>query len=214
MFVDIRIAAALLNAFKEPLKDHPRANDIIQVLNERMHMANSLGDYVIENNINRQRASFRTITADDNQLLQFPVLTEEDLLLISLGSYQIKLARSYLSEHLRNGMYTIEICIGAIPNLVRYNINISEGILLRGRIKSRHVSGRIYYSYILIKNRAETGRDAIAHYYCSCLTGKRTVGTCAHIMSIIWYLGWARHQPSILLPATFLDDIIIDNNYY
>lgn len=43
-------------------------------------MANSLSDYVIKNNKNRQRASFRTITADDNQLLQFPVLTEEDLL--------------------------------------------------------------------------------------------------------------------------------------
>ncbi|KAF9410084.1 hypothetical protein HW555_010746, partial [Spodoptera exigua] len=126
MFVDIRIAAALLNSFREPLKDHPRANDIIQVLNERINMANSLGDYVTENNINRQRASFRTITSNDNELLQFPELTEDDLLLISLGSYQIKLARSYFSEHVRNGMYTIEICIGAIPDLARYNINISE----------------------------------------------------------------------------------------
>lgn len=42
MFTDIRIAAALLNTFKEPLKDHARAQQIIEVINERIHMANNL----------------------------------------------------------------------------------------------------------------------------------------------------------------------------
>lgn len=62
LFVDIRIAAALLNTFREPEKDHPRAHEIIEVLNRRIHMANSLSDYVIEENINRQRVSFCAIT--------------------------------------------------------------------------------------------------------------------------------------------------------
>ncbi|GBP80290.1 hypothetical protein EVAR_37967_1 [Eumeta japonica] len=111
---------------------------------------------------------------------------------------------------------TIPNAIFGVDNEVPPAILICDGtyIYIQGRIKSRHVSGRIYYSYILINNRAETARESIAHYYCSCLTGKRTVGTCAHIMSIIWYLGWARHQPSILLPATYLDDIVVDNVHY
>lgn len=61
MFIDMRIAAALLNTFREPLKDHPLAHEIIKVLNERIHMANNLSDYIIENNINQQRAFFSAL---------------------------------------------------------------------------------------------------------------------------------------------------------
>lgn len=34
-------------------------------------------------------------------------------------------------------------------------------------------------------------------YYCTCITGARTLGTCAHIASILWYLGFARHQQQV-----------------
>lgn len=208
MFDDVKIAAALTNIFKEPLTNTPYANQIIGIIHEKFHQPNLLGDYVVENNINRQRAAFQTITDEAVREMRFPILNEEDLVLIALGTYQIKLARSYLSEHIRNGVYSIEISETAIPNLVQYGIDI-QGVLLRGRIKSRHISNRTYYSYILLDTRT-TGRESVRHYYCSCLTGRRTVGTCAHIMSIIWYLGWARHQDNILLPATVLDEVIVD----
>ena len=85
--------------------------------------------------------------------------------------------------------------------------------LLRGRIKSRHISSRMYFVYILVDS-CVSGRDAIIQYYCTCIVGKRTVGCCAHTMSIIWYLGWARHQGSQLPPAQFLDNVLLyyDNN--
>lgn len=34
-------------------------------------------------------------------------------------------------------------------------------------------------------------------YCCSCLVGNRTVGCCWHVMTLLWYLGWARHQVNI-----------------
>ncbi|KAF9822895.1 hypothetical protein SFRURICE_010424 [Spodoptera frugiperda] len=45
------------------------------------------------------------------------------------------------------------------------------------------------------------------------MVGRRTVGCCAHnIMTIIWFLSWARYQKIINPPAEFLDHIIKDEN--
>ena len=30
-------------------------------------------------------------------------------------------------------------------------------------------------------------------YYCTCKAGARTAVSCAHVASILWYLGYARH---------------------
>lgn len=53
-----------------------------------------------------------------------------------------------------------------------------------------------------------TGRDAIQQYYCNCIVGKRTVGCCAHVMTVIWYISWARFEQNITPPAQFLDDVL------
>lgn len=82
--------------------------------------------------------------------------------------------------------------------------------------KSRHISGKIYFTYILVSNNLNVANSCstIQAYYCNCLVGMRTVGCCAHVMSILWYLGFARHQENInLTPALFLDNILIDNDY-
>ncbi|VVC94044.1 unnamed protein product [Leptidea sinapis] len=38
--------------------------------------------------------------------------------------------------------------------------------------------------------------------------GLRSVGCCSHVMSIIWYLDYARHE-EVTRPANFLDDVIL-----
>lgn len=43
-------------------------------------------------------------------------------------------------------------------------------------------------------------------WYCECKGGSRTVGCCAHICSVIWYLAFARHNnykatPDFYTPA-------------
>lgn len=82
--------------------------------------------------------------------------------------------------------------------------------LIRGRIKSRHVSSRTYYTYLLLSNDVQRANtlEAIVGYCCSCLVGRRTVGCCAHIMTIVWYLSWGRYN-DVYAPASFLDDYLI-----
>lgn len=94
--------------------------------------------------------------------------------------------------------------------VLRDNISGNNFWLLRGKIQSRHTSSRIYYCYILV-NSDQQGLDAVNYYYCTCKSGKRTLGSCAHIMSIIWFLSWARYE-TINHPAEFLDSIIVDDN--
>lgn len=43
------------------------------------------------------------------------------------------------------------------------------------------------------------------------------MGCCAHIMTIVWYLGWVRYQKSIEALASFLNGILlwgdVENEY-
>ena len=47
-------------------------------------------------------------------------------------------------------------------------------------------------------------------YYCTCQTGARTLGTCAHVASILWFLGYARHHENIRYPNSSLLDTTLD----
>lgn len=40
--------------------------------------------------------------------------------------------------------------------------------------------------------------------YCTCIQGARTIGTCAHVVSVIWFLAFARHDESTRYPPTTL----------
>ena len=46
--------------------------------------------------------------------------------------------------------------------------------------------------YILAERCGE-GSDSIICNYCTCRNGARTVGCCAHVIIIIWYLGYAEN---------------------
>ena len=39
----------------------------------------------------------------------------------------------------------------------------------------------------------QTPEDKIPAWMCSCPCGLRTIGCCAHVASLIWYLAYARH---------------------
>lgn len=203
---DYKIAAALINCFQEPYEDSLYTDQFMEIISRNINKPNLLSDYVLENNLNRQRARFVRMESDDPILTDFPRLTREDLILFALGTYHIKIARSYCSEHIkRTGVYEIE--------LYRHQQLISFGVeenvmLVRCRIQSRHVRSLTYYTYILCKR--EDGRHALLEHYCSCIHGKRTLGSCAHVISVIYYLGWARHQANFEHPALFLENVTLD----
>lgn len=128
-----------------------------------------------------------------------------------MGSYQLKQARSYYGEHIRtNGTYNIEVSSDILEEDLPLILG-QNNYLIRARIKSRHVSNRTYYSYLLIskdENQANT-LDSIIAYYCNCLVGNRTVGCCAHTMTVLWYLSWGRFN-DVSAPAQFLDGIFYE----
>jgi len=44
------------------------------------------------------------------------------------------------------------------------------------------------------------GQNPIMNWYCTCKTGTRILGMCAHITSVIWFLGVGRHNNQLKNP--------------
>jgi len=54
------------------------------------------------------------------------------------------------------------------------------------------------------------GTAGIGGWYCKCKVGARVVGCCAHVCSILWYLGYGRHLPNIRFPAANVGRNLLD----
>lgn len=198
---DFRIAAALVNATQEPYGDSHLTANFIEMIERNRNRPNQLAEYVNQNRLNAQRnIAFTRMEATD--VVDFPRMSFDELLIFAIGSYHVKLARSYCYEHIREtGVYSIEVY--RHPERVNFNEE-GENTLMRCRIHSRHITTRTYYCYIAYNSHAVT------EYYCSCIHGRRTLGSCAHIISIIYYLAWARHEGDMIQPAGFLDLVCLD----
>lgn len=92
---------------------------------------------------------------------------------MTLGIYQVKLAKHYTEEHTnQDGTYEIDkhfLC------------------LLVSKLQSRHISNCRYQCWI------RYSEGAVTSWYCRCQSGARVVGACVNITSVIWYLAYARH---------------------
>lgn len=172
---DIKLISAICNKYMKPLVSTNEESETL--LGCKMLVLakqnNKLMERVIANGWDKMRTQWKKINEDS---FFFPSLDEEELRNLTLGVYQLKLAKSYTEEHLNpDGEYEVLIC------------GIQEGLLM-GKIQSRHVSNKVYKLWI------EFNEFSVLGWYCQCRTGARVVGTCAHISSVIWYLGFARHQ--------------------
>ena len=143
MMTDFGVTAALINATRRPYEDSVYVEQFINIINENINRENEMAQHVQENNMNRQRVAFVPIDDNDPSFGDFPQLTYEELTLFTLGSYHLRLARSYCHEHMRpNGLYTLEV--------YRHRMLVDNKILIRGRIQSRHVRSKQYYTYVLV----------------------------------------------------------------
>lgn len=206
---DFRIAAALSNAyFKRFESDKDDWEHITEIMLQRTNLPNHMAVIVSENNLNRKQIIFSDI---DSCEVEFPLIDEEDLKLISLGTYQIRQAASYYAEHIKeDGKYRIQICKDNDSlHLEKYDLLVECPILLRARIQSRHQNKTKYFMYVLV-DLVTNGIEGIKAYYCQCKNGERTVGCCAHVMTIIWYLAFARYEETLKHPAAYLDRIFDD----
>lgn len=182
---DFKIAAAIINKFHSRIfSDGENAELIADNMLANLNKENSLEKLIKD--LNLERASqYNRIDIDD--IVDFPILTIDDIKTkITLGSYQIKQALSYIAENfVSKGRYLVYM---SKVNLDSDNIKI---IMIR--IQSRHINRKKYKVYI--KYNSNTGSsDSIESWMCSCKIGKRTVGCCSHITAIVYYLSYGRYQ--------------------
>ena len=183
----VKSVTACLNGVRGPIyKPNPQRDARDQRLAERMqsrltqesHLA---GRVKAEPNLSRRcKAEWKKLDASD---IAFPQLDMEYLETVACGTYQLNQAPGYIEEHTtEDGDYQIWV----------YQ---HSDDLIRGQIQSRHKSQTKYNVWIQYDRNDDS--DPIKDYYCICPSGKRTIGMCAHIASILYYLGHMAYQPSV-----------------
>ena len=146
-----KIACALLNCFGKRQETHkPKNMEIATSILERKSMPNSLQLRVEEEKLDSRVAKWTK--ADSSIIADFPILTEEDLKSITLGVYQIRMAKYYCMQHLdENSSYTIFI-------------HVEKSGLLRARIQSRYSKSNdhlVWIEYVPNQN----GKNGL-RWYC------------------------------------------------
>lgn len=131
--------------------------------------------------------------------MQFPRLTLNDLYHIGLDPYQFNNAASYYAEHRMERIFLIQKFAPQFKHrtttldYTQYGIAIEKPLLIKAYMNSRYCSEKCHHIFVLV-DKAKTGRDSIREYYCTCESDARTVGCCSHIMTIVWYLGYAQYE--------------------
>jgi len=129
-------------------------------------------------------------------LPSFPQLTQEDLKLLTLGTYQLELAKEYANQHLKNKTpYEIQIHIEEETNIVRVKIGSRMS-------KRTNHTGWIEFTPF------GTGMSSIEGFCCTCKVGARVVGMCSHLCSVIWFLSYARHQGFAPRSCSLADNVL------
>ena len=143
-----------------------------QKLNTKNELKRIVEEYKLH--LKSQFICLNSITIDDfPKLDKYTIQTK-----ITLGSYQLKQALSYLAEHVNKGK--IEIRVN------KKNMNYKSSKILFSIIRSRHSKATKYRVYCRYNPDIHTV-DGIESWYCTCKAGSRTVGCCCYVASIIYY---------------------------
>lgn len=184
-----RIAAYLVNTYGKRLSSDNDDAALAKSMVSAHSAQNELQIFMEQNDMIHRPSKFQQLGPDN--LMDFPKQSLLQLKELFTGSYQLKVAASYLAEIFRNGQFLIEYCK-------------TDNRIIKFKINSRHISGKVYHTFVkysLDKEKPITG------YYCKCPNGARTIGCCVHVATVIFYLSYARYQSKIPSPAGFLNKI-------
>lgn len=183
----IRIICAMCNKFRPPLASmEPESEELAIQMLERVTLPNAVKELVEEHNLLKRRTPYQKVNSADEILSDFPRISMEDLRSITMGVYQIKQCISYSKEHVDDeGIYDLMICKD-IPNL------------LQVKIQSRHSKNSQHTLWIKYSLEDTSTHCSVSGWYCTCKVGARVVGCCAHVASVLWYIGYQRHQEGVL----------------
>ncbi|CAF1464569.1 unnamed protein product [Rotaria sordida] len=174
----LQIACALINAYRAPA---------ISSFSNDDQIATKMLAHLHEPNLLRTRLNnevLRWSKNDASNLVGFPILTIDQIRLITVGIFQLKQARAYSEEHCS----TTDLNNQADFPLQTCN---TDGQLIRIRFQSRHSNAKSYYTYI------QFSTEEVLNSCCDCPIGDRQVGVCAHRAAAIWFLAYQRHQNDI-----------------
>ena len=199
-----RIACAIINAYSPPIIMQNANSELAKSMLDLAKTPNVVQAKVEEMGLEKvKRTDWIPMTAEGH-LPGFPVLTEDYLRDLTVGVYQLKLAKSYVEDKVRReSEYTLDVLL-------------DEPGLIRVRIYSRFTNSTKYFLWIsYVDSSYDAAGDPdkenpILGWYCKCKTGARTLGCCAHVASVLWYLGFARHQEKIKYPSTQLLGVFKD----
>ncbi|XP_031622973.1 uncharacterized protein LOC116340560 [Contarinia nasturtii] len=219
IMTDFEIGAALLNKRANYVQDSTTTIEMARELKLRLNQPNLLSTIVELPQLERLIKTKSYAIVDDFET--YPRFTFADLQMISFGPYQVQQARCYLSNHLYehdNELLIVSFLREDVKNLCNRLLNENmDPLLLMANLKSRFVSQSVYRTFVLmdkkIGNYQHNYRSVLA-YTCSCKAGNRTAGCCSHVMSLLYYVTYARNgvkEVSRHLKNFFDDnDIVID----
>ncbi|KYN19756.1 hypothetical protein ALC57_07909 [Trachymyrmex cornetzi] len=214
-----RIAGAIINKYHSLIHMDEANAALAQRLLEKAKEPNVVQALIEVNNLHTRNAQ-RWVRLSADQLQDFPVLTLEFLKNLTCGIYQLELSPSYIQDKLqRDQLEEFQV------EMLRNQNRLSEPGLMRVRVFSRFRNAtkhQLWISYrpigdgevdendgIEVYNRLEDD-PPIQGYYCTCRSGARTLGTCVHVTSVLWFLGYARNQENVHLPSTRMIETIKD----
>jgi hypothetical protein len=121
---------------------------------------------------------------------------------ITLGSYQLNQALSYLAGHLNeDGEHEVFIN--------DHKESIAPYKIILAKIESRHVNNCQYNVYIKYLAN-ENSYKSIDGWYCKCKDGSRTVGCGSHFACVIYYLSNGKYESNLKKPAEFHAELLVD----
>lgn len=202
LYTDFRIAAAIHNAYFRRLYSDDDDPQIAQIMLNNLNLPNQLQGIVEKESLIRKTKCFERMSEKHHEL--FNVWTYQDFQKFS-GTYQLYLAKSYVADHLYEGKYEFFISKdNHIPDFAAYNIPVTSPIFVKAKLVSRHKKSKMYAIFILI-DFAKPSKNSVVAHFCTCKNGSRTIGCCAHILAVIWFLGCGRHEENFTGPSDFLN---------
>lgn len=186
-----RIAGATINRY------HP----VIHMDGATAELGREILERALAVNVVQARVEVDNLRMRNGQWVR---LNHRQVLDLTIGVYQVNLAPSYIQDKLLRDNH----------DELQLDEHINEPGLIRIRVYSRFRNAtrhQIFISYKSVDDDEVDDEDErVLGYYCTCQSGARTLGTCAHVASILWFLGVARHQENIKYPDTSMLDSILD----
>ncbi|XP_071181323.1 uncharacterized protein [Mytilus edulis] len=189
----LRLVCALCNKYR-PAIASSNADDIkiAEAMLDKSKKGNLVQAIVENEGLITKRVIYTLVDGSSaDQLKDFPVLSEEKLRQITMGIYQLKQSPLYVREHIgEDSVYQLYVC------------KIKEN-LIKIKLQSRFSNSATHNVFVQYTLDGE-----ISGWYCSCKVGARIVGCCAHVSSVLWYLGLHRLQNTSINSPRFTKSVL------